>query len=374
MAGILLGQGANAEREKSFLAAAQWGQLNFVCAHLEDGVSVEAADEDQRRAMHVAAINGDMPLLRELHSRGAEADPQDKHGMTPLLDAIGNPQADAAHYLLERMKADAERVDCSGHGVVRIASTRQPIIGEQNLMLAMRYAKNIDMPDSEGKSPLEAVLMQRGNAQAAVLLLLGGADPHYRNPRSGAVLSNGISDGSNSGIVILPMRPFLQLPPVPDDLAGLTHDALVEPNGHKARLLDNPRLWRRMPEVLEVLKAKGEPLPNREELTSGGVMGYPPMALAVLAGQYDALEKCLTSHGDRIRGSDFAQEHFCDAALGSRVLQDQIRTERWAGKAQELKQFYNELPDKARDTISNYQQVYARVSSAVSAEARGRGR
>jgi len=78
-------QGANLEADPAAAAAA----LEAVRVALDLGADVDAADEDGRTAMHMAAFTGADAVVRLLAERGAAVDVQDKRGETPWSMAAG---------------------------------------------------------------------------------------------------------------------------------------------------------------------------------------------------------------------------------------------------------------------------------------------
>jgi ankyrin repeat protein len=85
---LLVAAGLGIERgmldEKSALEAAQLA--------LQLGGDVNAAKEDGRTALHVAALLGWNDMIRFLASQGANLDAKDMYGQTPLSIALGDPE------------------------------------------------------------------------------------------------------------------------------------------------------------------------------------------------------------------------------------------------------------------------------------------
>ncbi len=71
------------EMEKKFLEAAQ--------ITLELGSDVHAVGPGNRTALHGAALLGDLGMIRFLVEQGADLEPKDQYGQTPLSIALGDP-------------------------------------------------------------------------------------------------------------------------------------------------------------------------------------------------------------------------------------------------------------------------------------------
>ncbi|XP_041025814.1 integrin-linked protein kinase 1 isoform X1 [Juglans microcarpa x Juglans regia] len=67
---------------------ANGGDLEGIRELLDSGVDVNFKDIDDRRALHVSACQGFTGVAALLLDRGAEIDPKDRWGSTPLADAI----------------------------------------------------------------------------------------------------------------------------------------------------------------------------------------------------------------------------------------------------------------------------------------------
>ena len=78
----------------------------------EEGVDVEARDENKMTALHAACVNGNVELALALVDRGADVDARDVAQMTPLHYACINGHMELAMALVDRgADVDARNVD-----------------------------------------------------------------------------------------------------------------------------------------------------------------------------------------------------------------------------------------------------------------------
>lgn len=369
---VLLGGAQDEDRGKSFLAAAKAGQLGFLQAHLQGGVSVGFFDEQGKTAAHHAAAAGHTEILSALRDHGADFERTGLDGKTPVLEAMSAGKTQAARYLLEEAGVNADAVDEKGHGIVWHAARHAVSVAKLNapIWLAFRHANTVDTLDERNIPPVFHAAEWR-SMEDFFLLLLAGADPHYHDPKTGTDLPGLVQKDGQSDFEIV-LDAFLQLPKVPEDLSRITRAELIAENSHGKRLIDNPRLWRRMPEVIETLERQGEALPDRSELAQGGVIDYSPMVLAMINNQAESLNHCLASHGETLMPQDYRDPRFCEAAVEMGVLDSQMQPALWIGNADGLRKFHQELPETARQSISNYHQIRLQVDTASRNQGRGR--
>ncbi len=80
---------AGVSRGQDFTEEDKPPALEAVKIALELGAEVNAANEDGLTAMHGAAANGADTILQLLAEKGADLNPRDKYGQTPLSAATG---------------------------------------------------------------------------------------------------------------------------------------------------------------------------------------------------------------------------------------------------------------------------------------------
>lgn len=95
--------GAAAEMEAGvrLMYLADEGDLDGIREMLDSGVDINFRDIDERTALHIASCQGQTDVVQFLLGRGAEVDPQDRWGSTPLADAIYYQNQDVIRLLEE---------------------------------------------------------------------------------------------------------------------------------------------------------------------------------------------------------------------------------------------------------------------------------
>ncbi|KAI5071736.1 hypothetical protein GOP47_0013987 [Adiantum capillus-veneris] len=90
------------QREVELLYLAHQGLVSHVDALLSEGVVlVNFADFDGRTALHIAACEGHLDVVRLLVSKGADVNARDRWGSTPLDDAEHYQNGDVCKQLIE---------------------------------------------------------------------------------------------------------------------------------------------------------------------------------------------------------------------------------------------------------------------------------
>jgi len=82
-----------------FADAADKSQVETAKFLLDRDCDVDAVTDDGRTALHMAAQNGDIPMITLLLARGAKIDPRDGKGWTPLDRAAKWGHANAVDFL-----------------------------------------------------------------------------------------------------------------------------------------------------------------------------------------------------------------------------------------------------------------------------------
>ena len=133
MARLLLDYGADVNsstdgrRQPLFLAA--WNKKpNMIKLLLDRGADPDSFfPEDPPTALHLAANNGDVEAMQALLDGGAEVDPRDFDGATPLFRAVGLGHLEAAKLLLQR-GANTRMLRLDGLSVVDLAESNSEML------------------------------------------------------------------------------------------------------------------------------------------------------------------------------------------------------------------------------------------------------
>lgn len=364
------------ELDDRYLRSAADGKVAAIRGAIAGGADRNAANDEGRGALHLAVRAGHADAVRYLcEELGLDPNCRDKRGNTPLLTAFDCNRGDIAAYLAARPGVDVHARDGIGRGVVWKAAESLSLPGEGTLKAAVRLAADVDEFDVRGHTPLR-LMVERRNPAGMEVLLLAGADVHARGPQAPITP---LEYARRHNLQVNLPEIFAKLPRLPEELDGLTYERLVREDGNGKRLLDNPAAWRRMPEILDVLEAKGEKLPTKQDLSSGGVLEYPPLALAVAASRFGAVERCLASHGEALGAEDYWNRsrtglgQFGKMAAEEGILQAEFSLERASSRGVEgTRDFYQALPAKGQEAIANYRQLLVQLSQVERSTEHGR--
>ena len=148
---------ANDSEKVTMLLTAQPLLLNF-------------SDYDRRSALHVAASDGQLDVVKLLISKGANPNKSDRWGGSPLDDAMRERHADVAEYL--------RRVGCrhgvSDHATALILAASRGEVDEVRSLLADGAAK-VDAADYDLRTPLH-LASSEGHDAVVEALIASGAD------------------------------------------------------------------------------------------------------------------------------------------------------------------------------------------------------
>lgn len=162
------------------------------------GSSVDTTDELGRGALHLAAQEGRIDLIRGLLSKGANINCQDNNGWTPLHSAASNQQFKACSVLLESRDIDPTTTNNEGtsalHYLVRAVPTEEILAFETVLHQFTRRGADLNIQNKYGEAPLHSACM-KGNEIAVRFILEKQADSNImtnigETPLHYAVYSN----------------------------------------------------------------------------------------------------------------------------------------------------------------------------------------
>ncbi len=183
--------------------ATRGGRIEAALAAIEDGADPSAppppGDRDQRTLPMLAALLGDLRLLRELIARGVDLNAE-HGGLTPLLAATrdswhGRPEAVMT---LLANGADARHADADGNTPLHHAArSTDPAVAA----LLLDAGALLEAINSEGFSPL-GIACAAGNWRLARFLIERGAKPEPKDGQP-ALLAAVVGDDDIAGVQLL---------------------------------------------------------------------------------------------------------------------------------------------------------------------------
>ncbi len=189
--------------DERLYAALRAGRIDAGLAALDAGANAHAlpaeGDRDQRTLPMLAALQGDLRLLRQLIARGADLNAR-HHGLSPLLAATrdswhGRPEAVMT---LLANGADSRQADPDGNTPLHHAArSTDPAVAA----LLLDAGAQVDVLNAEGLSPL-SIACASGNWRLARFLIEHGARPE---PAGGqpALLAAAGGDDDPGGVQLL---------------------------------------------------------------------------------------------------------------------------------------------------------------------------
>ncbi|KAL6059543.1 putative ankyrin-repeat protein [Balamuthia mandrillaris] len=198
----------------SFHAAVAEGNLSDVKRGLKkEGWSdlVEATNKRGQRALHIAAENGHLPLLKLLlEKHKADVDAQDRTGFTPLLIACSNNQFALAQYLLResprRPDLSLTSVDLSTvlHYFVRMPLPTSAERGDYFFILKSLIDElGADPTNKNGETPLHMAISKENDPQVLQFLIHHQADVDVCNKYEDAPLHLAVRQQNKDLVAVL---------------------------------------------------------------------------------------------------------------------------------------------------------------------------
>ena len=198
-----MGADEDEDPDSQLYAAARAGRIEAALAALEAGADPAAEplpeDRDQRTLPMLAALLGDLRLLRELIARGVDLNAEHA-GLTPLLAATrdswhGRPEAVMT---LLANGADARRADADGNTPLHHAArSTDPAVAA----LLLDAGAAVEALNAEGFSPL-GIACAAGNWRLARFLIERGAKPEPKDGQP-ALLAAVSGDDDPAGVQLL---------------------------------------------------------------------------------------------------------------------------------------------------------------------------
>jgi uncharacterized protein len=179
-------------------------QEDIVQAILDAGgdVNIRATDTekgiDQITALHIAASNGNMPILNSLLGAKANTNAQDKTGFTPLMAAADFGSTVAIILLLDH-GAQANLQTNTGEAALLFAVTRGNLDAARILL---EKGADPNLADKEMTTPL-MIAAQLGDTDMTKLLIASKADPKLRRGANGYRAADFARLGGHKEIIAL---------------------------------------------------------------------------------------------------------------------------------------------------------------------------
>lgn len=188
----LISQGADFHKatsggENPLTIAAENNHAEVVTYLLDTGENINYQDSNYgKSALHHAAQNNNVQLIKELMKRKADITLRDKRSNTPFTIAVFYKKADAARYFL-KSGIDANETGQYGQPAIILAtqsaqSMEYSVFDENKKMLELllKHGADINAQDSDGNTCLIDAA-QDGNFAMVRYLLTKGADPSIQN-------------------------------------------------------------------------------------------------------------------------------------------------------------------------------------------------
>lgn len=152
------------------------GRPEAVMTLLANGADPRVADADGNTPLHHAARSSDPGVAALLRDAGAEIDPPNREGLTPLALACTAGNWRLARFLLER----GAKPDLPGAVPALLAAAGGDEDDPAGVQLLLRHKAKADARDARGRSALHEAAFA-GHAEIVGVVLGAGADVHARD-------------------------------------------------------------------------------------------------------------------------------------------------------------------------------------------------
>lgn len=149
-----------------FWDAALGGNIEAVRQAIDQGVDVNAADDQNRSALMLAAFNGHTPIVKLLKEKGSIIDRRDASGRTALMFAATGANAETVQLLLEAgSEVNAKDTSEGFTALMHAAAEGQTKVVE----ILLKYKADPAILDADGDT---ALIFATKNGHAEVIKLL----------------------------------------------------------------------------------------------------------------------------------------------------------------------------------------------------------
>ncbi len=152
--------------EFALMEAAYTGSLESVQRLVSAGVSVSAADDENRTALMWAAFNGHAPVIGYLLEKGAEVDTRDGNGRTALMYASSGPHREAVEVLLENGADVNAQGELEGFTALMTAAAEGQV---EVVRLLLSHGADASLKDKDGDTA-ESFAAQKGHSAVVDVL------------------------------------------------------------------------------------------------------------------------------------------------------------------------------------------------------------
>lgn len=170
--------------ERSYLAAAQAGDILAINAFFDAGINPNAQDDDGRTALVLAAVRGNLGVVNALLAHNVDVNVKDKNGYTALTHAVDAKQEDVVDTLLNRTELDPNARGLNQRPVL-LAYVWRDSKGKVEKLLAL--GADVNAEDVDGDTALHGAA-RSGNVEILQMLLDKGALPNAKNKQGGTPL------------------------------------------------------------------------------------------------------------------------------------------------------------------------------------------
>jgi len=181
------------------ITACAGGNFEVVKYLVGKGADINAGDNEDSRAIHLAGVSGNVEVIGYLLDLGVAVDQPDENGMTAMLFAGYRGQSEAVKFLISR-GADVDATTTGGGTMVHAASYAGDV--EMLNMLFDRGASADMPPDQYNNTPLAGAAM-RCRDDAVRLLIKKGASLEPEFEEANIPIITATWRGCNSVIEIL---------------------------------------------------------------------------------------------------------------------------------------------------------------------------
>lgn len=144
------------------------------------GFALDTKNKSWQTPLHIAAKEGNLPLVSSLVHAGANPNSTDLDGKTPLHLATIAEQADVIFWLMDN-GADPEIKTKQGSSILHYTVIHNRLVILTRLLERANCAALINTKDDDGKTPLHLSMWGDPKPEFVRVLLIHGADPHATN-------------------------------------------------------------------------------------------------------------------------------------------------------------------------------------------------